>query len=455
MELSPLTAISPIDGRYADKVNELRLLFSEYGLIRHRLVVEVRWLEALCAYPDIVAAPPLGAEAQRTLENIIDEFDEPQAERVKAIERETNHDVKAIEYYLRERIAGEPGLERVKELIHFACTSEDINNLAYALIIKDARTRALLPLMDEIIDAIRTIGHAQAAQPMLSRTHGQPASPTTLGKELAVFVARLARQREAVAKTALLGKMNGAVGNYNAHIAACPNVDWPEVAHAFVSDLGLAWNPYTTQIEPHDWVAELLHAMMRFNTVLFDFCRDVWTYVSLGYFRQKTVADEVGSSTMPHKVNPIDFENAEGNIGVANALLAHLAQKLPVSRLQRDLTDSTALRNLGVAVAHSVIAYRSCLLGLTKLEPDAEKMERDLDDAWEVLAEPIQTVLRYYGVAGAYERLKSLTRGRTITRDALRELIESLDIPEEAKKRLSELTPSAYTGAAENLASDV
>ena len=455
MELSPLTALSPIDGRYANKVNELRAVFSEFGLIRHRLLVEVRWLEALCAHPGVEAAPALGPQAHRTLEGIIDGFDEEQANRVKTIERETNHDVKAVEYYLRERIAGEPELERVREFIHFACTSEDINNLAYALMIKDARTRALLPLMDEVIDAIRALSHAQAAQPMLSHTHGQPASPTTLGKELAVFVARLARQRELVAATTPLGKMNGAVGNYNAHIAACPQVDWPEFARHFITDLGLGWNPYTTQIEPHDWVAELFHAVERFNTVVLDFCRDVWAYISLGYFRQRAVDGEVGSSTMPHKVNPIDFENAEGNIGVANALFAHLAAKLPVSRLQRDLSDSTAFRNLGVAAAHSMIAYRSCLSGMSKLEADGAKMTAQLENAWEVLAEPIQTVLRYHGVPGAYERLKALTRGRAVTREALHELIESLDIPREVKTRLTLLTPSRYTGAAENLASDV
>ena len=454
MDLSALTAISPLDGRYADKLRDLRAGLSEYGLIRHRLLVEVRWLQAVTQQPAVETAPELSPQAIQFLDEMVESFCEQDARRVKAIERETNHDVKALEYYLRERTAGHDELGAVQEFIHFACTSEDINNLAYALMLRDTRSRALLPLMDDLIDALRALARVHAGRSMLAHTHGQPASPTTLGKEMAVYVSRLSRQRAQVAGVAVLGKMNGAVGNYNAHMAACPDVDWPRVARDFVTGLGLEWNPHTTQIEPHDWIAELLHAVERFNTVLLDFCRDVWSYVSLGYFRQRALDGEVGSSTMPHKVNPIDFENAEGNLGIANALLGHLAVKLPVSRMQRDLSDSTALRNLGVAAGHSVLAYRSCLTGLGKLEVDEKALSRALDDAWELLAEPIQTVLRYHGVPGAYEQLKALTRGRCVTRESLRELIEGLDIPSEAKGQLARLTPGAYTGAAEDLAND-
>ena len=455
MELSALSAISPIDGRYGDEVRALRAVFSEYGLIRLRVRVEIEWLRTLAGHPAVTEEKPLGEEAMRALDALAEGFDEAQAARVKAIERETNHDVKAVEYYLRERLGGRPELRAYRELVHFACTSEDINNLSHALALKEARREALLPDMDALIEALRTLAHRHAARPMLARTHGQPATPTTLGKEMAVFAARLERQRNAVAGSAIRGKMNGAVGNYNAHLSARPDLDWPGIAKDFVEGLGLDFNPYTTQIEPHDWMAELFHATERFNTVLIDLCRDVWTYISLGYFRQRVAGREVGSSTMPHKINPIDFENAEGNLGIANALLSHLAAKLPVSRLQRDLSDSTALRNVGVATAHSLLAYRSCLRGTARLEADEAAMERDLEGAWEVLAEPIQTVLRYHGVAGAYEQMKQLTRGRPVDRDTLDALIRSLAIPEEARERLRALTPRAYTGSAARLASEV
>ena len=452
MELSPLTAISPVDGRYAGRTAELRPLFSEYALIRHRVLVEVRWFEALAAEPGIPELPPLGEHARRVLEGIVEGFSEEDARRVKNIERTTNHDVKAVEYFLKERVAGVPELARASEFFHFGCTSEDINNLAYALMLREARTQALLPLADELVAALRRMAHEQAARPMLSRTHGQPASPTTLGKELANFAWRIKRQAEQLAAVPILGKMNGAVGNYNAHVIAYPEVDWPALAERFVVGLGLEWNPYTTQIEPHDYMAELFHALVRLNTVLLDLCRDMWGYISIGYFRQRTAEGEVGSSTMPHKVNPIDFENAEGNLGVANALLDHLATKLPVSRWQRDLSDSTALRNLGPAVAHCVIAYRSVLRGLAKVEPDPARMDEDLEANWEVLAEAVQTVMRRHGVEEPYERLKALTRGRRVSRETLAEFIRGLEIPEESKARLLALTPAGYTGRAEEQA---
>ena len=455
MDLEPLTAISPIDGRYADKTSELRAVFSEYGLIRHRVLVEVRWLQALAAHAGIPEVPAFSHDANHRLNDIVDSFDLESAARVKEIERTTNHDVKAVEYFLKERIADVPELVAVQEFIHFACTSEDINNLAYGLMLQDARTRCLLPVMDELIDAIRGLAHRYADQPMLAHTHGQPASPTTLGKEMAVFAARLKRHRASVAEASLLGKMNGAVGNYNAHLAAYPAVDWPAMASEFVSELGLEWNPHTTQIEPHDYMAELFHAQSRFNATLIDFCRDVWSYVSKGYFRQKPVESEVGSSTMPNKVNPIDFENAEGNLGVANAILAHMAEKLPISRLQRDLSDSTVLRNLGVGAAHGLVAYRSCLRGISKLEADPAALARDLDEAWEVLAEPIQTVMRRFGIEQPYERLKALTRGRAIDRQTLHEFIKGLELPDDEKARLLALTPATYVGVGEDLANDV
>ena len=449
MELTALTAISPIDGRYADKTAELRPIFSEYGLIRHRVQVEVRWLQALAAHPGIPEVPPLSEHAGQVLDGLVEQFALADAQRIKNIERVTNHDVKAVEYWLKERIAGHAELEAISEFIHFACTSEDINNLAYALMLREARTQTLLPQWDEVIDALVRLAHQYANQPMLARTHGQPASPTTLGKEMANVADRLKRQRAQLIEVALLGKINGAVGNYNAHLAAYPDVDWQAFASRFITeDLGLAWNPYTIQIEPHDYMAEFFHAVMRFNTVLLDFCRDVWSYIAIGYFRQKTVAGEVGSSTMPHKVNPIDFENAEGNLGVANALLDHLAAKLPVSRWQRDLTDSTVLRTLGVGLAHSLVAYQSALKGIGKLEVNAAALNADLDANWEVLAEPIQTVMRRYGIEQPYEQLKALTRGQRVDQATLRDFIAGLAIPDEAKQRLLALTPAGYTGNA-------
>jgi adenylosuccinate lyase len=448
MELSQLTAISPVDGRYGSKTETLRPIFSEYGLIRHRVVVEIRWLQALSRQADIPEVPELGMHAERVLNEIIDKFSEQDAQRVKNIERTTNHDVKAVEYFLKEKIAGNEELEAVSEFIHFACTSEDINNLAYALMLREARNQAMLPLLDAVINEIVGLAHHYADQPMLSRTHGQTASPTSVGKEMANVAARLRRQREQFAAIPMLGKINGAVGNYNAHLVAYPAVDWPEFARQFVTDLGLEFNPYTTQIEPHDYIAEQFDALARFNTVLIDFCRDVWSYVSLGYFRQKTVAGEVGSSTMPHKVNPIDFENAEGNLGIANALFAHFAAKLPVSRWQRDLSDSTVLRNLGVAIAHCVIACESCLKGISKLQVNPQRTAEDLDHSWEVLAEALQTVMRRYGIEKPYEKLKDLTRDQAVTRETLLDFIQTLELPDDVKAELSRLTPASYTGNA-------
>ncbi len=448
MELSTLTAVSPIDGRYGRKTEDLRPIFSELGLMRHRLLVEVRWLQALGQHPDIPEVPPLSAHSRHLLEGLVSGFSEADAQRIKNIERTTNHDVKAVEYFLKEKIAGNGELEAVSEFIHFACTSEDINNLAHALMLREGRGQVLLPLMDELIGALRDLAHAHAAQPMLSRTHGQPASPTTLGKELANLVYRLARQRDQVAAVPLLGKINGAVGNYNAHLVAYPEVDWPAFARRFVDSLGLVWNPYTTQIEPHDYMAELFHALSRFNSVLLDLCRDLWGYISLGYFRQRTVAEEVGSSTMPHKVNPIDFENAEGNLGLANALFGHLADKLAISRWQRDLSDSTVLRNLGVGIGHTAIALESALRGLGKLDVDGGRLEADLEGNWEVLTEAVQTLMRRYGVEKPYERLKSLSRGQRLDRAVLDAFIEGLELPEPAKQRLRALSPSRYLGNA-------
>ncbi|QBQ55026.1 adenylosuccinate lyase [Nitrosococcus wardiae] len=455
MDYLPLTALSPIDGRYADKVNALRPIFSEYGLLRYRVAVEVRWLQLLSACPDISEVPQLSDEAEAFLNAIMDNFSEEDAQRIKDIETITNHDVKAVEYFLKEKVKGHSELESVGEFIHFACTSEDINNMAYALMLKDARKKVLLPQMEALIAAIRTLAHRYQHIPMISRTHGQPASPTTLGKEMANFVHRLEIQRQHTEKVLLYGKMNGAVGNYNAHLAAYPNIDWPFIAHAFVTQLGLRWNKYTTQIEPHDYMAELFQAMMRFNSVLLDFCRDIWGYIALGYFRQKTVEGEVGSSTMPHKVNPIDFENAEGNLGMGNALFEHLAVKLPISRWQRDLSDSTVLRNLGVGFAHSLIAYHSALKGIGKLEAHKGRMNADLEASWEILSEAVQTVMRRYGIPKPYEKLKAFTRGQHIDRDSLRVFIESLDLPIEAKQQLLALTPQTYTGHATQQAKDV
>ena len=447
-DLSPLTAVSPLDGRYAEKAAPLRAFASEWALIRYRLRIEVAWLRFLAARPELEAPRPFSAGAEAVLERIVAEFGEADAQRVKEIERTTNHDVKAVEYFLRERIAGTPELARAAEFVHFACTSEDINNLAYALMLRDVRDQLLLPEVDGLIQGLRMLAERFAEQPMLARTHGQPASPTTLGKELAVFVGRLARQRRQIESVEILGKLNGAVGNYNAHLAAWPEVDWEGLARAFVEGLGLAWNPCTTQIESHDWIAELCDALARFNRVGIDFARDVWGYISLGYFRQRLVAGEVGSSTMPHKVNPIDFENAEGNLGIANALLQHLSEKLPISRWQRDLTDSTVLRNVGVAAGHCLLSYQSLRRGLGRLEVDRARLEADLDGSWEVLAEAIQTVLRKHGVTGAYEQLKGLTRGQRIDREALLAFVDGLPLPEEEKRRLRLLSPGSYVGNA-------
>ena len=448
MELNALTAISPIDGRYGGKTKDLRPVFSEYGLIRSRVTVEIRWLLALAAHPSIAEVPAFSAATREHLETIILTFGEADALRVKEIEATTNHDVKAVEYLIKEKIAGNAELEAVSEFVHFACTSEDINNLAHGLMLKDGRDHVLLPMADRVIDAVRALAHDYADQPMLSRTHGQPASPTTLGKEMANIVARLRRQREQIAAVALLGKINGAVGNYNAHLAAYPHVDWATHAEAFVTSLGLSWNPYTIQIEPHDYMAELFDAVARFNTIVIDLCRDVWSYISIGYFKQKTVAGEIGSSTMPHKVNPIDFENAEGNLGIANALFDHLAMKLPVSRWQRDLTDSTVLRNMGVGFAYSTLAWQSALRGIGKLEVDAQRLAADLDANWEVLAEPIQTVMRRYGIEEPYEKLKDLTRGQRVDKVGMQAFIDGLELPDEVKASLKTMTPASYIGNA-------
>ncbi len=455
MELSSLTAVSPVDGRYGRKTEVLRPIFSEYGLIRHRVLVEVRWLEALAAHPGIPEVPPLSEHASNVLEAIAANFNEEDAQRVKNIERTTNHDVKAVEYFLKEKIAGNTELEAISEFIHFACTSEDINNLAHALMLREARGQVLLPQLDEIIRTITDLAHANAELPMLARTHGQPASPTTLGKEMANVAFRLHRQRDQVAAVPMLGKMNGAVGNYNAHMVAYPEIDWPKFSREFVTSLGLDWNPYTIQVEPHDYIAELFDAVARFNVILIDFARDVWGYISLGYFKQKTVAGEVGSSTMPHKVNPIDFENAEGNFGIANAIFNHLSMKLPVSRWQRDLSDSTVLRNLGVGVAHSAIGYDSLLRGIGKLEANPARLAEDLNATWEVLAEAVQTVMRRYGVEQPYEKLKELTRGKGIDAESLKTFIEGLEIPREAKDALEKLTPGGYIGNAAEQAKSI
>ncbi len=448
MDLSFLTAISPLDGRYGDKTADLQPIFSEYGLMRHRVLVEVRWLQLLAGNDAVGEVSALSQHAGKILDNIVEKFDLEDAQRIKNIERTTNHDVKAVEYFLKEKMAGNAELEAISEFTHFACTSEDINNLAYALMLREARSQIVMPLIDEVITTITRLAHQYADLAMLSRTHGQPASPTTLGKEMANVAHRLKRQRQQLLEVAIVGKINGAVGNYNAHFAAYPDINWEALAREFITELGLEWNPYTTQIEPHDYIAEYFDALSRFNTVLLDFCRDVWSYISIGYFKQRTVANEVGSSTMPHKVNPIDFENAEGNLGLANALLHHLSAKLPVSRWQRDLTDSTVLRNLGVGIAHSTLAYRSALKGISKLEADPARLSDDLDKSWEVLAEAIQTVMRRYGIESPYEKLKEMTRGQAITREKLQGFIQGLDIPTTEKERLLTLTPATYIGNA-------
>ncbi|MCK5717096.1 MAG: adenylosuccinate lyase [Thiomargarita sp.] len=447
-----LTAISPIDGRYASKTKALSPIFSEFGLIRYRVFVEIRWLQFLSEHPDIMEVPPFSAEATTVLNDMAEHLSVEEAQQVKKIERITNHDVKAVEYFIKEKIATLPELKKISEFIHFGCTSEDINNIAYGLMLREARNHIINPKIDEILMALSALAQEYADIPMLSRTHGQAASPTTLGKEIANVVARLQRQYQQVSNISLLGKFNGAVGNYNAHLAAYPHLDWAKMTQTFVTQLGLEWNPYTTQIEPHDYIAELFDALARFNTIMIDYCRDTWSYISLGYFKQKTIAGEIGSSTMPHKVNPIDFENAEGNLGVANALFHHLSTKLPISRWQRDLTDSTVLRNLGVGIAHSLIAYESCLKGIGKLEVNLKVIEHDLNQSWMVLAEPIQMVMRRYGVEHAYEKLKDLTRGRGIDQQRLQEFIGTLSIPESEKHRLCELMPMTYVGNAANQA---
>lgn len=448
MSISTLTAISPVDGRYRSKTEALAACFSEYALIRYRVIVEIRWLQQLAAHPAITEAPPIGEAGQELLESIIKNFSETDAVRVKAIESTTNHDVKAVEYFIKEKIADHPDLKQQVEFVHFACTSEDINNLSYALMLRDGRDLVMLPVMHQLLDRLRELAHDTAEQPMLSRTHGQTASPTTVGKELANVVYRMQRQLTQLADSPVLGKINGAVGNYNAHLSAYPDIDWQANAKSFVEKLGLDWNPYTTQIEPHDYIAEMFAACCRFNTILIDLDRDIWGYISLGYFRQRTVAGEVGSSTMPHKVNPIDFENSEGNLGIANAIMQHLAEKLPISRWQRDLTDSTVLRSVGTGFAHSLIAYHATLKGLSKLSLNPQRLLADLDNSWEILAEPIQTVMRRYGVEKPYEKLKELTRGQTINAEVLGAFIDSLDIPESARTELRTLRPENYIGNA-------
>jgi adenylosuccinate lyase len=451
MELSALSAVSPIDGRYGSKTAPLREVFSEFGLIKRRVLVEVRWLQCLAAHQGIAEVPALSAAANRVLEEVLENFGEVDARRIKDIEATTNHDVKAVEYFLAENFGNDPDLSQIRPFLHFACTSEDVNNVAYALMLRDGRDDILIPALRRLIGSLRGMAESTAALPMISRTHGQAASPTTMGKELANFVWRLERQLDSFADVIPLAKMNGAVGNFNAHVAAYPELDWITASQAFIESLGLQCNPYTTQIEPHDWVAEYCDALARINTVLIDASHDLWGYISLGYFGQSQVADEVGSSTMPHKVNPIDFENAEGNLGIANALLKHFSAKLPVSRWQRDLSDSTVQRNLGVAIAHGYLAYDGMVNGLARLQVNPERLAEDLESRWELLAEPIQTVMRRHGDAAAYERLKELTRGKAVDRDQLRAFIETLDLPQDAQKYLLELTPAAYTGLAEKL----
>jgi adenylosuccinate lyase len=455
MELSALTAVSPIDGRYGSKTSALRDSFSEYGLMQRRVLVEVRWLQALAMHPGIVEVPAFSAAANAALEQIATDFNSDHASRIKEIEATTNHDVKAVEYFIKEQFSGNAELEAISEFVHFACTSEDINNLAHALMLRDGMQEVVIPMMGEIIIALSSLAHSAADAAMLARTHGQTASPTTMGKEIANVVARLRRQVATIGAIEYMGKINGAVGNYNAHICAYPEVDWQTHAHQFVSDLGLGWNPYTTQIEPHDYMAELFDAIARFNTVLLDFDRDIWGYISLGYFRQKTIAGEVGSSTMPHKVNPIDFENSEGNLGLANAVLSHLSAKLPVSRWQRDLTDSTVLRNMGVGISYSLIAYQAALKGIGKLVLDRAALQKDLDNSWEVLAEAIQTVMRRHGIEQPYEKLKQLTRGEDMNRETIQAFVESLELPAEARQALLELTPASYTGNARQQAENI
>ncbi|MCJ8337498.1 MAG: adenylosuccinate lyase [Pseudomonadales bacterium] len=447
MDLSALSAVSPIDGRYGSKTKDLRPIFSEYGLIRNRVIVEIRWLQKLANTSQITEVPEFSTATNQLLNDIVDNFSETDALRVKEIERTTNHDVKAVEYMIKEKFAGNQELQAINEFVHFACTSEDINNLSHALMLKDGLA-VMLPMLEQLQSEIAQLGRDFATQPMLSRTHGQTASPTTVGKEMANVAYRLSRQIKQLKNTEFLGKINGAVGNYNAHISAYPDVDWEEHAKAFIASLGLDFNPYTTQIEPHDYIAEMFDAFCRFNTIIIDFDRDIWAYISNAYFKQKTIAGEVGSSTMPHKVNPIDFENSEGNLGIANAVLQHLSAKLPISRWQRDLTDSTVLRNMGVGMAYSMIAYQSTLKGLSKLELNASAIDADLENSWEILAEPIQTVMRRYGIEKPYEKLKELTRGQDMNKETIRSFIDTLEMPEAAKDALKQMTPHNYIGNA-------
>lgn len=455
MELSALTTVSPIDGRYGDKVTALRSIFSEFGLLKFRVTVEVRWLQKLAACQGISEVPAFSAQANAFLDDIVSNFNEEDALRIKTIERTTNHDVKAVEYFLKEKVAAIPELHAVNEFIHFACTSEDINNLSHGLMLSTARETVILPLWRKLIDEIKGLAHTYRDMPLLSRTHGQPATPSTVGKEMANVAYRMERQFKQLQQVEILGKINGAVGNYNAHMVVYPEVDWHRFSEEFVTSLGLTWNPYTTQIEPHDYIAELFDVMARFNTILLDFDRDMWGYIALNHFKQKTIAGEIGSSTMPHKVNPIDFENSEGNLGLANALFDHLAAKLPVSRWQRDLTDSTVLRNLGVGMGYSLIAYASTLKGISKLEVNADHLADELDHNWEVLAEPIQTVMRRYGIEKPYEKLKELTRGKRVDAQGMQSFIDGLELPEHEKARLKAMTPGSYIGRAAQMVDEL
>ena len=452
MELNALTALSPIDGRYQDKAAALRPIFSEFGLLKYRVTVEVRWLQKLAAHIQIQEVPALSAEANNYLDSIVANFSVEDANRIKTIERTTNHDVKAVEYFLKEKCEALPELYKINEFIHFACTSEDINNTSHALMLKTAREEMLLPEWKKVIDAVVELAERYKNIPLLSRTHGQPASPTTIGKEMANVAYRLKRQYKQLENVEILAKINGAVGNYNAHLSAYPDIDWHTFSQEFIEQsLGVTWNPYTTQIEPHDYIAEFFDCVARFNTIVIDFDRDMWGYIALNHFKQRTIAGEIGSSTMPHKVNPIDFENSEGNLGLANAIMSHLGQKLPISRWQRDLTDSTVLRNLGVGLGYALIAYASTLKGISKLEVNEQHLRDELDQNWEVLAEPIQTVMRRYGIEKPYEKLKELTRGKRVTGEAMREFISSLSLPEAEKARLKAMTPASYIGYAVEL----
>ncbi|MFD0966597.1 adenylosuccinate lyase [Seminibacterium arietis] len=451
MQLTALTALSPIDGRYQDKVNDLRCIFSEFGLLKFRVIVEIRWLQKLASTVEIKEVPALSQEAQNYLNHIIEQFNLEDAQRIKEIERITNHDVKAVEYFLKEKIMAKSELAKVSEFIHFACTSEDINNLSHALMLKTAREQIVLPQWQKLIDEISRLAMEYKNIPLLSRTHGQPASPTTIGKEMANVVYRLKRQFKQLQQIEILGKINGAVGNYNAHLSAYPDINWHKFSEEFVTSLGICWNPYTTQIEPHDYIAELFDNIIRFNTIIIDFDRDLWGYIALNHFKQRTISGEIGSSTMPHKVNPIDFENSEGNLGLANAIMSHLGAKLPISRWQRDLTDSTVLRNLGIGLGYCLVAYAATLKGISKLEVNEPHLLSELNQNWEVLAEPIQTVMRRYGIEKPYEKLKELTRGKRVDEQAIRVFINNLEIPESEKNRLQKLTPATYIGMSQSL----